>query len=64
LHALILGWFENRDHYHKVGYLVAVGRQLSDLVALAKDRTKSDFEASGVSVTFGDIGRQSNGLSG
>jgi hypothetical protein len=45
LHALILGWFDNRDHYHKVGYLVAVGHHFSELVELAKNRTKSDFEA-------------------
>jgi hypothetical protein len=44
LHALVLGWFENRDHYHKVGYLVAVGQRFSDLVALAANRTKSSFE--------------------
>jgi hypothetical protein len=45
LHALVLGWFENRDHYHKIGYLVAVGQRFSDLVALAAGRTKSSFEA-------------------
>jgi hypothetical protein len=43
LHALILGWYENRDHYHKIGYLVAVGHRFSDLVALAKGRAKSEF---------------------
>jgi hypothetical protein len=45
LHALVLGWFENRDHYHKIGYLVAVGQAFSDLVALTAGRTKSVFEA-------------------
>jgi hypothetical protein len=45
LHALVLGWFENRDHYHKIGYLVAVGHAFADLVELAAGRTKSDFEA-------------------
>jgi len=45
LHALVLGWFENRDHYHKIGYLVAVGQAFSDLVALAAGRAKSVFEA-------------------
>ncbi len=44
LHARVLGWFENRDHYHKIGYLVAVGQRFSDLVALAADRTKRSFE--------------------
>jgi hypothetical protein len=45
LHALVLGWYENRDHYHKIGYLVAVGQRFSDLVALASGKTKSAFGA-------------------
>jgi hypothetical protein len=45
MHALVLGWFENRDHYHKIGYLVAVGHLFADLVELAKDLTKRNFEA-------------------
>ena len=45
MHALVLGWFENRDHYHKIGYLVAVGHRFGDLVELAAGRTKSSFEA-------------------
>lgn len=45
LHALILGWYENRDHYHKIGYLVAVGHLFRDLVALAQGKTKSQYQA-------------------
>lgn len=45
LHALVLGWYENRDHYHKIGYLVAQGERFGDLVTLAAGRTKSEFEA-------------------
>ena len=45
MHALVLGWFENRDHYHKIGYLVAVGNRFGDLVELAAGRSKSSFEA-------------------
>ena len=45
LHALLLGWFENRDHYHKIGYLVAVGQRFGDLVAVTAGRTKSSFES-------------------
>lgn len=44
LHALVLGWFENRDHYHKIGFLVAVGQRFSELVALAAGKTKSEFD--------------------
>ena len=44
MHALVLGWYENRDLYHKIGYLIAIGENFCDLVALAADRTKSSFE--------------------
>lgn len=45
LHALVLGWFENRDLYHKVGFLVADGRRFSALVDLASGKTKSALTA-------------------
>ena len=45
LHALVIGWYEDRNLYHKIGYLVAVGNQFTDLVALAQGCTKSDFHA-------------------
>ncbi|REG48989.1 uncharacterized protein DUF262 [Paraburkholderia sp. BL6669N2] len=45
LHATVVGWYENRDNYHKIGYLVAVGERFSDIVALADSKTKSDFGA-------------------
>ena len=45
LHSLVLGWYENRDHYHKIGYLVTLGDRFSDLVALAAGKTKSSFGA-------------------
>ena len=45
LHALVRSWFENRTHYHKVGYLVSSGEAFLDLVALAKGKRKSELEA-------------------
>lgn len=46
LHAQVLGWFEDRDSYHKIGYLVAAGQiTLGDLVALAHGQPKSGFQA-------------------
>ena len=46
LHALVLGWYESRDHYHKVGYLVTVDHhRFSDLVSLASGKAKSEFGA-------------------
>jgi hypothetical protein len=45
LYALVIGWYENRDQYHKVGYLVATGERFGDLVALAAGKTKSALDA-------------------
>ena len=41
LHSLILGWYDDRDFYHKVGYLVAVGHRFGDLVEMAQGKTKT-----------------------
>lgn len=45
LHALVLGWYESRNDYHKIGYLVAVGHGFSELVSLAPGKAKSEFGA-------------------
>lgn len=45
LHSLVLGWFDDRSLYHKVGYLAAVGHTFAELVALAQDRGRTAFEA-------------------
>ena len=45
LHSLVLGWYEDRDLFHKVGYLIAVGRTFEELVELSKDKGRSAFEA-------------------
>ncbi len=45
LHSLVLGWFEDRDLFHKVGYLIAVGRTFEELVELSRGKGRSAFEA-------------------
>jgi hypothetical protein len=45
MHAQVLGWFKDRNHYHKIGYLVAMGHSFGDIVKLAAGRTKSSFAA-------------------
>lgn len=45
LYELILGWYESRDHYHKIGYLVAIGQRFGDLVSLAGNQNKREFDA-------------------
>ena len=44
LHATVMGWFRSRDLYHKIGYLITVGRPLVELVQLGRILTKREFE--------------------
>lgn len=47
LHSLVLGWYDDRNLFHKVGYLVNARRAtFFDLVALAQDSPRSTFDAS------------------
>lgn len=43
LHALLTGWFEDRDLYHRIGFLLVSGYPLEELIAEAKGNTKSTF---------------------
>jgi hypothetical protein len=43
LHSLITGWYDDRDLYHKIGYLVAVGHTFADLVESAARKTKTEL---------------------
>ncbi len=45
LHALIMGWYEDRDRYHKIGFLVASGVALRVLAQRARLLPHSAFEA-------------------
>jgi hypothetical protein len=45
LHSLVLGWFEDRNLFHKIGYLVATGSRFEDIVEYAKGSKKSEFDA-------------------
>lgn len=44
LHALAMGWFDDRSTYHKVGYLIAVGHHFADLVEAAKGLGRTGLE--------------------
>lgn len=44
LHALVAGWYKNRDLFHRVGFLTANGYTLFQLVRLAEGSTKTEFE--------------------
>jgi hypothetical protein len=46
LHSLILGWYDDRDLFHKVGYLIAIGLAFQKLVELAQGKGRSAFETS------------------
>ena len=44
LHSLVLGWYDDRDLFHKVGYLIAVGRTFEEMFALSMGKGRSAFE--------------------
>lgn len=44
LHDLILGWFNDRNLYHKIGYLVLTGTAFGELARLADNQKKSQIE--------------------
>lgn len=37
-------WFEKRDIYHKVGYLVAIGKPIQEIIIESQGKTKTKFE--------------------
>ncbi|MGY3320753.1 DUF262 domain-containing protein [Arthrobacter sp. TE12232] len=43
LHSLIIGWYEDRDLFHKVGYLVALDDSFTELVEIASGLTKREL---------------------
>lgn len=44
LHSLVLGWYDDRNLFHKVGYLVAAKQAtFFDIVAMARGTAKSAF---------------------
>lgn len=43
LHSRVVGWFEDRQLFHRIGYLTANGRGFRALSDLADDKTRSDF---------------------
>ncbi|OXM45172.1 DUF262 domain-containing protein [Amycolatopsis alba DSM 44262] len=45
LHSLVLGWFESRSLFHKIGFLITRRTSFRDLIELSKDKPKSRFEA-------------------
>lgn len=44
LHSLVVGWFEDRNLFHKIGYLVATKSRFEDILDLAQGAKKSEFE--------------------
>jgi hypothetical protein len=43
LHSLLLGWYEDRDLFHKIGYLVAIGVRFAEILEMAAGTKKSQF---------------------
>ncbi|NNG21291.1 DUF262 domain-containing protein [Naumannella sp. ID2617S] len=43
LHSHIVGWYDDRDTYHAIGFLVAEGMDLLSLLKLNEGKTKTQF---------------------
>lgn len=44
LHSLIVGWYDDHDLFHKIGYLTSTGDALRSFVSLALNTARSGFE--------------------
>jgi hypothetical protein len=44
LYSTVLGWYEDRHLFHKVGYLIASGRRFDELLKLSEGKGRTDFE--------------------
>ncbi len=44
-HGLLTGWFNDRELYHRIGYLVATGDSIQDLIVVSTAQTHSAFRA-------------------
>lgn len=42
-HGLLTGWFQDRDLYHRIGYLVQIGDSIPDLIETSRSRTHKAF---------------------
>jgi hypothetical protein len=56
LHSLVLGWYESRDLFHKIGFLIARGRSFGGLIVRSRDKSKSLFEAALDGLIRDDLG--------
>lgn len=41
LHSRVLGWYEDRDFYHQIGFLTMTGTSIAELVAASQGKTQS-----------------------
>ena len=51
-------WFENRELYHLIGFLISTGYQIKSIYKEAKDKTKKDFKNwlyDEIKVKIGDV---------
>ncbi|CUR58018.1 conserved hypothetical protein [metagenome] len=42
-HGLLTGWYHDRELYHRIGYLVAIGESVPDLIKASQFQTHSAF---------------------
>lgn len=45
IHSLVMGWYEDRNLFHKIGYLVATQTEFKEIQESSKGTKKSEFDA-------------------
>lgn len=62
-HGLLTGWYQDRTLYHRIGYLVAIGDSVPELIALSRKQTQSEFKENLTERTRERLGLTRNKLS-
>lgn len=44
IYRSLIYWYSNKNFFHKIGYLIATGTRISELITIKKNHTKTDFE--------------------
>lgn len=62
IHSQVLGWFDDIELYHRVGYLVSRGWHLARILELSRDVNRSEFRKRVVAAIRSDLNVSADGL--
>jgi hypothetical protein len=62
LHGQLIGWFEDRELFHRIGFLTATGTSFAAIVELGKQKSRSQFRDDLVALIRRRLGRSRESL--